>query len=71
MSKAIHHTAVSTVTPIPAVKAMANAPQNVRRAVAFTTFGPPTFAPIAPSGARKKQRRDRNGVGKKMVRTLR
>ena len=38
--------------PIPAVTAIAIAPQNVTRAVAVTMFAPPAFAPIAPSKAR-------------------
>ena len=39
--------------PIPAVKAIANAPQNVTRAVARKTFAPPALAPTAPRRARK------------------
>ena len=38
---------------MPAVRAIANAPQNVTRAVARRTFAPPAFAPIAPRRARK------------------
>ena len=37
---------------MPAVSAMASAPQNVTRAVARRTFAPPARAPIAPSRAR-------------------
>ena len=36
--------------PIPAVRAIARAPQNVTRAVARRTFAPPALAPIAPEG---------------------
>src|SRR5665213_924389 len=39
--------------PIPAVRAIARAPQNVTRAVARRMFAPPAFAPIAPRTARK------------------
>src|SRR5450759_1020085 len=39
--------------PMPAVRAIAKAPQNVTRAVARRTLAPPTLAPIAPSKARK------------------
>src|ERR1700680_2616728 len=39
--------------PIAAVRAIANAPQNVTRAVPRRTFAPPTLAPIAPRRARK------------------
>ena len=38
---------------MPAVMAMANAPQNVTRVVARMMFAPPAFAPTAPSRARK------------------
>ncbi|MDT4858722.1 hypothetical protein FQZ97_932030 [compost metagenome] len=37
---------------MPAVRAMAKAPQKVTRTVAFTTFAPPALAPIAPSKER-------------------
>ena len=37
---------------MPAVSAMAKAPQNVTRAVARRTFAPPALAPIAPRSAR-------------------
>lgn len=37
---------------MPAVSAMAKAPQKVTRTVAFTTFAPPALAPIAPSKER-------------------
>src|ERR1700686_4654477 len=39
--------------PMPAVRAIAKAPQNVTRAVARRTFAPPVLAPIAPRRARK------------------
>ena len=39
--------------PMPAVRAIAKAPQKVTRAVARRTFAPPTLAPIAPRRARK------------------
>lgn len=45
-------TAVPTSTPIPAVSAIAKAPQKVTRSVAIMTFAPPAFAPIAPRNAR-------------------
>jgi cytochrome b561 len=38
---------------IPAVRAIAQAPQNVTRAVARRTFAPPALAPTAPRSARK------------------
>ena len=38
---------------MPAVSAIASAPQKVTRTVAFATFAPPARAPIAPSRARK------------------
>jgi hypothetical protein len=41
-------TTAPTSLPIPAVRAMASAPQNVTRAVACTMFAPPALAPIAP-----------------------
>ena len=46
-------TTVPNNFPIPAVRAIANAPQNVTRAVARRTFAPPALAPIAPRRARK------------------
>src|SRR6188768_4054570 len=46
-------TTVPKSLPIPAVSAIANAPQNVTRAVARRMFAPPAFAPIAPRRARK------------------
>ena len=46
-------TTAPTNFPIPAVRAMASAPQNVTRAVARTMFAPPALAPIAPRRARK------------------
>ena len=46
-------TTVPKSFPMPAVSAIAKAPQNVTRAVARNTFAPPVFAPIAPSRARK------------------
>src|ERR1017187_7864635 len=46
-------TTVPNNLPIPAVRAIANAPQNVTRTVARRIFAPPTFAPIAPRRARK------------------
>jgi hypothetical protein len=47
--------------PIPAVRAIANAPQNVTRAVARRTFAPPALASIAPKRARKPK--DAAGYG--------
>ena len=44
-------TTVPNNFPIPAVRAIANAPQNVTRAVARRTFAPPAFASIAPRRA--------------------
>jgi len=46
-------TDVLNASPISAVRAIANNPQHVTRAVAGNRFAPPVFAPIAPS------RRDR------------
>src|SRR5688572_29534308 len=46
-------TTVSNNFPIPAVSAIASAPQNVTRAVARRTFAPPALAPIAPSSERE------------------
>jgi hypothetical protein len=46
-------TAVPTKAPMPAVSAIAKAPQNVTRAVALRTFAPPALAPIAPRRPRK------------------
>src|SRR6185436_10757120 len=40
------------IAPMPAVRAMANAPQNVTRTVALRIFAPPALAPIAPNRAR-------------------
>src|SRR5665811_2241432 len=39
--------------PMPAVRAIAKAPQNVTRTVARRTLAPPARAPIAPRTARK------------------
>lgn len=39
---------------MPAVNAMASAPQNVTRMAARHTIAPPAMAPIAPSSARNK-----------------
>ena len=45
------------------MRAFANAPQNVTRAVARRTFAPPAFAPIAPRSARKpKDAEDTIGI---------
>src|SRR5580704_9859785 len=46
-------TTVPKSLPMPAVRAIASAPQNVTRAVARRTFAPPVLAPIAPRRARK------------------
>ena len=46
-------TTVPNSFPMPAVRAMASAPQNVTRAVPRRTFAPPALAPIAPNSARK------------------
>ena len=50
---AARHTALPTRLPIPAVTAIASAPQKVTRVVARMTGAPPAFAPRAPSPARK------------------
>ena len=47
-----HQTTVPNNFPIPAVRAIANAPQKVTRAVARRMFAPPAFAPIAPKRER-------------------
>lgn len=39
--------------PMPAIAVMANAPQNVTRAVAFTISAPPALAPTATNSASK------------------
>jgi hypothetical protein len=60
-----HQTTVPNTAPIPAVRAIANAPQNVTRAVARKTLAPPALAPIAPSRARKsKDAADTMGTSK-------
>src|ERR1700674_2320133 len=46
-------TTVPKSLPMPPVRAIAKAPQNVTRAVARRTFAPPVLAPIAPRRARK------------------
>jgi hypothetical protein len=46
-------TTVPNNFPMPAVRAIASAPQNVTRAVARRIFAPPAFAPMAPRSARK------------------
>ena len=46
-------TTVPKSFPIPAVRAIANVPQNVTRAVARRTFAPPAHPPIAPRRAKK------------------
>ena len=46
-------TTVPKIAPIPAVNAIASAPQKVTRSVALPTFAPPARAPIAPNRARK------------------
>jgi hypothetical protein len=46
-------TTVPKSFPTPAVSAIANAPQNVTRAVARRTLAPPALPPIAPRRARK------------------
>jgi len=45
-------TALPTSAPIPAVSAIANAPQNVTRIVGLRISAPPALAPIIPSAAR-------------------
>src|SRR5689334_4247051 len=47
------YTTVPKTFPIPAVNAIASAPQNVTRTVARSTLAPPALAPIAPRRARK------------------
>jgi hypothetical protein len=46
------HIAVPTRWPMPAVSAIASAPQNVTRCVGLKTPAPPALAPMAPSSAR-------------------
>ena len=48
-----HQMTVPNNFPIPAVRAIASAPQNVTRAVARIMFAPPALAPIAPNKAKK------------------
>src|ERR1022692_4116839 len=49
--------------PMPAVRAIAKAPQNVTRTVARRTLAPPARAPIAPRTARKpKDAADTSGT---------
>jgi hypothetical protein len=48
-------TAVPTRAPIPAVIAIANAPQKVTRTVALSILAPPALAPMAPSTARNNK----------------
>src|SRR5690606_19058788 len=47
------YTAIPTRAPMPAVNAMAIAPQKVTRRVAVITLAPPALAPTAPSSAKK------------------
>src|SRR3546814_3662565 len=47
--------AAPTKCPIPAVAAIASAPQKVTRADARQTEAPPAIAPTAPSKARKRR----------------
>lgn len=51
-SYSFRYTAVPTRVPIPAVAAIAAAPQNATRKVALTTGAPPVLAPMAPSIAK-------------------
>src|SRR5580704_8865986 len=48
-----YRTTVPNNLPIPEVRAIASAPQNITRKVPRRTFAPPTLAPIAPRNARK------------------
>lgn len=54
----ILHTTVPNTFPIPAVSAIAKAPQKVTRAAARRMFAPPAFAPMAPRKARKPRDAD-------------
>jgi len=45
---------------MPAVNAIASAPQKVTRAVAFSTLAPPALAPIAPSSKLEQRLRNRS-----------
>jgi hypothetical protein len=47
------YTALPTIAPMPAVTAIARAPQNTTRTIGLKTSAPPVFAPIMPSKARK------------------
>ena len=49
------HTAVPTKAPMPAVIAIANAPQNVMRRALGTIGAPPTRAANAPKNTRKSK----------------
>ena len=51
---------------MPAVRAIASAPQNVTRAVAGRTFAPPALAPIAPKSERKTSEAT-DTIGTKML----
>ena len=42
-----------TIAPMPAVTAMASAPQNVTRIIGVSTAAPPVLAPRKPRTARK------------------
>src|SRR5665647_1028261 len=54
---------VPNIFPMPAVSAIAKAPQNVTRTVARRTLAPPARAPIAPRTARKpKDAADTSGT---------
>lgn len=53
VARSHYQTTVPNNFPIPAVIAIANAPQKVTRAVARRMCAPPAFAPIAPRSARK------------------
>ena len=56
---------VPKIFPIPAVRAIAKAPQNVTRTMARRTFAPPARPPIAPRSARKpKDAADTIGTSK-------
>ena len=52
-SQAVGYTALPTKAPIPAVKAIARAPQNTTLIVGRRIAAPPVLAPIMPSSARK------------------
>ena len=63
-------TTVPKSFPMPAVRAIANAPQNVTRAVARRTFAPPAFPRSRPEG-RESPRTQRTRWGQAQWRAIR